>query len=186
MRWRRRLSRVVCVWVLLYLPYRVFQKRTLTFCWLHTLPSYHGGYWSNDGIHLCLCTVQLSSAATFRRNRMPPLSKWSLCTPDVFSWSIQHPLESTVTLKKQAAYPSETWQYLTSTPYKNPNQEPRCQVLHAIFEILKPVNTKFTAFWDMTPWSLVDMNLKGRRNKLSPSSKLHELILLRYPTSWGS
>lgn len=57
---------------------------------------------------------------------------------------------------------------------------------------LQPVSQSVTNIilrltnWDMKPCGLVDMNLKCRRNKLSPSSKLHELLLLRYPTSWGS
>ena len=74
-------------------------------------------------VFIWICAPCNGCVSTFRSNIMPPPSKWSLCTTDIFSWSIQHPLEPTATLKKQAVYPSETWQHLTSTRYKNPNQD---------------------------------------------------------------
>jgi len=145
--------------VLLYLPYSVFQKRMREHTFLlitHVAKSQRRLLIIWRYSLGCVHRAMVKCTDVSGKNIMPPSSKWSLYTTDMFSWSIAptwincYPDEvGSISLRNVA-----TFNIYTVQKHK---PRPQCHVRHMIFEILKPLNTRFTAFWDMTPWSLVDI-----------------------------
>jgi len=124
MRWRRRLSVWVWVWVCTVV---IFTLQGVSKTYAHILQITHVAKlsrrllikwrYSFGFVHRAMvkCTDVSAkhNASTFKVIALH--NRHIFLVNSAPTW--------TVTLKKQAVYPSETWQHLTLTRYKNPNQD---------------------------------------------------------------